>query len=103
MDETTQVLCRQVARHSQILRQRVQLKNEIHSVLATHLIAKCPAADLFGKKGRAWLVVQPLPFDERLGVKQRLRELDRLTEDQAAIEHLLAEAVLHDLRVQRCS
>jgi transposase len=100
-DETTQVLRRQVARRSQVLRQRVRLKNEIHSVLAAHLIAKCPAADLFGRKGRAWLATQPLPLDERLGVEQRLRELDRLTEDQAAIDRLLGEAVLQDQRVQR--
>jgi len=79
----------------------VRLKNEIHSVLATHLLGKSPAADLFGKKGRAWLGEQPLPLDERLGVEQRLRELDRLTEDQVAIERLLGEAVLADPRVHR--
>lgn len=100
-DETTQVLRRQVARRAQILRQRVRLKNEVHAVLAAHLIAKCPAADLFGRKGRAWLACQPLPLDERLGVEQRLRELDRLTDDQAAIDRLLGEAVLHEPRVQR--
>ena len=72
------------------MRQRVRLKNEIHSVLATHLLGKSPAADLFGKKGRAWLGEQPLPLDERLGVEQRLRELDRLTEDQVAIERRVA-------------
>jgi transposase len=100
-DESTQALRRQVARRSQIVRQCVRLKNEIHSVLATHLIAKCPATDLFGKKGRLWLGAQPLPMDERLGVEQRLRELDRLTEDQVAIERLLGEAVLADPSVQR--
>ena len=100
-DESTQALRRQVARRTQIVRQRVRLKNEIHSVLATHLIAKSPAADLFGKKGRAWLAAQPLPLDERLGVEQRLRELDRLGEDQVAIDRLLGEAVLRDERMQR--
>jgi transposase len=100
-DETTQALRRQTARRSQIVRQRVRLKNEIHSVLATHLIGKCPAADLFGKKGRAWLAGQPLPLDERLGVEQRLRELDRLDEDQAAIDRLLGESVLTDPRMHR--
>ena len=92
---------RQTARRSQIVRQRVRLKNEIHSVLATHLIGKCPASDLFGKKGRAWLGQQPLPLDERIGVEQRLRELDRLEEDQAAIDRLLGEAVLSDPQMQR--
>lgn len=100
-DETTQALRRQTARRSQIVRQRVRLKNEVHSVLATHLISKCPAADLFGRTGRAWLAGQPLPLDERLGVEQRLRELDRLGEDQAAIDRLLGEAVLQDPRMHR--
>ena len=51
-DDRTQALRRQVARRSQIVRHRTRLKNEIHSVLATHLIPQCPAADLFGRKGR---------------------------------------------------
>jgi transposase len=100
-DEATQALRRQTARRSQIVRQRARLKNEIHSVLATHLIGKCPASDLFGKKGRVWLGEQPLPLDERLGVEQRLRELDRLDEDQAAIDRLLGQAVLTNPHMQR--
>jgi transposase len=100
-DEDTLALRRQVARRAQIVRQRVRLKNEIHSVLAAHLIAKCPAADLFGRKGRAWLAEQPLPLDERLSVEQRLRELDRLGEDLTAIDRLLGEAVLEDARVHQ--
>jgi transposase len=100
-DEDTLALRRQVARRAQIVRQRVRLKNEIHSVLAAHLIARCPAADLFGRKGRAWLTEQPLPMDERVGVEQRLRELDRLGEDLAAIDRLLGEAALEDARVHQ--
>jgi transposase len=100
-DEDTLALRRQVARRAQIVRQRVRLKNEIHSVLAAHLRPRCPAADLFGRKGRAWLAEQPLPMDERLGVEQRLRELDRLGEDLAAIDRLLGEAVLEDARVHQ--
>jgi transposase len=100
-DEDTLALRRQVARRAQIVRQRVRLKNEIHSVLAAHLRPRCPAADLFGRKGRAWLAEQPLPMDERLGVEQRLRELDRLGEDLAAIDRLLGEAVLEDAHVHQ--
>jgi len=100
-DDRTQALRRQVARRSQIVRHRTRLKNEIHSVLAAHLIPDCPAADLFGRKGRAWLADQPLPLDERLAVEQRLRELDRLGEDLAAIEKLLCESVLHDDQIKR--
>jgi transposase len=78
---------------------RTRLKNEIHAVLAGHLLPKCPAADLFGRRGRAWLAEQPLPLDERLGVQQRLRELDRLGEDLATIDRQVGESVLEDARI----
>lgn len=100
-DDRTQTLRRQVARRSQIVRHRTRLKNEIHAVLAAHLIPHCPATDLFGRKGRVWLSEQPLPMDERLAVEQRLRELDRLGEDLDAIDRLLCESVLHDDQLKR--
>jgi transposase len=100
-DEATQVRRRQVARRAQIVRQRTRLKNAVHSVLATHLIACCPAADLFGHKGRRWRAQPPLPLNERLGVDQRLRELDRLGEDLTVIDRLLGETVIEDARIKR--
>jgi len=100
-DEATQALRRQTACCSLIVRQRVRLTNEVPSVLAIHLIGKCPAADLFGRKGRAWSTEQPLPLDELLGLEQRLRELDRLPEDHATMDRLSAEAVLADPRMLR--
>jgi transposase len=100
-DDATQTLRRQVARRAQIVRQRVRLKNEVHSVLHTYLIPRCPAADLFGHKGRIWLATQPLPLEERLGVEQRLRELDRLGDDLKTIDRLLGEAVVQTQAVQQ--
>jgi transposase len=100
-DERTQALRRQVARRSQIVRQRTRLKNEIHAVLASHLIPRCPATDLFGKKGRTWLSEQPLPMDERIGVEQRLRELDRLAEYLTVIDRALGVEVLQDTNLKR--
>ena len=100
-DAATQTLRRQVARREQVVRQRVRLKNEIHGVLHTYLIPRCPAADLFGRKGRQWLATQPLPLEERLGVEQRMRELDRLHDDLVAIDRLLADAVVHHEAVQQ--
>lgn len=100
-DDATQTLRRQVARRAQIVRQRVRLKNEVHSVLHTYLIPRCPAADLFGRKGRAWLADQPLPMEERLGVEQRLQELDRLGDDLKTIDRLLGEAVVDNPAVQQ--
>ena len=77
-----------------------RLKNEIHSVLSSHLIPRCPATDLFGRKGRAWLSEQPLPLDERVGIEQRLNELDRLGEDLTVIDRGPSE-VINDVNVKR--
>lgn len=100
-DEATQAMRRQVSRRAQIVRQRTRLKNEVHAVLAAYLIERCPATDLFGKKGRGWLSNQLLPTDERMGVEQRLRELDRLGEDLREIERVLAQSVMKDGRLRK--
>jgi transposase len=100
-DAETEALRRQVARRGQLVRHKTRLKNEVQSVLHAHLIPRCPFTDLFGKKCRAWLAEQPLPIDERCAVEQRLREIDRLSEDQQVIDRALAHANLHDPRVHR--
>jgi transposase len=100
-DEATQALRRQVTRRNQIVRQRTRLKNIIQSILHAHLIPSCPAADLCGPKGRAWLRKQVLPEDERLAVERHLREFDRLGEDLAIIESDLARSALADENVAR--
>jgi len=56
---------RLVARRYQVVRHRTRIKNEVHSILHTHLIPKCPHADLFNGRGRSWLLLQSLPNDER--------------------------------------
>ena len=100
-DETTQALRRQVTRRNQIVRQRTRLKNIIQSILHAHLIPACPAADLCGSKGRAWLSKQVLPEDERLAVERHLREFDRLGEDLTVIERDLARSALANENVTR--
>jgi transposase len=57
-DEATQARRRQVARRAHIVRQRTRLKNQVQAVPHRSLIPRCPAADLFGHKGRAWLAEQ---------------------------------------------
>ncbi len=54
-DGETERKRRLVARRYQIMRHRTRLKNEVHSILHAHLIPKCPHADLFNARGRAWL------------------------------------------------
>jgi transposase len=101
LDEPTQALRRQVTRRNQIVRQRSRLKNIIQSILHGHLIPACPHADLCGPKGRAWLVEQAVPEDERLAVERLLREFDRLGEDLAALDRAIGEVMIDSPAVRR--
>jgi transposase len=57
-DPGTERKRRLVARRYEVVRHRTRLKNEVHSILHAHLIPKCPHADLFNARGRAWLAAQ---------------------------------------------
>jgi len=70
---TVQALRRLVARRRGIVRERTRLKNQVQAVLHRNLVPRCPAADLFGQKSRAWLADQPLPVDEQIAVASALR------------------------------
>ena len=52
-DEATHALRRQVARRANIVRRRTRLKNQVQAILQRNLIPRCPAADMFGVKGRS--------------------------------------------------
>jgi transposase len=93
-DAATQALRRQVARRTQIVKQRSRLKSNIQSILHAHLIPPCPHADMLGRKGRAWLASQMLPDDERLAIERHVREVDRLGDDLRVIERDLAQHAL---------
>jgi len=62
------------------------LKNRIHAILHRNFLPRCPAADLFGRKGRNWLMAQTLPADERTTVESVPRELDHVAENLPAID-----------------
>ena len=100
-DARTLALRRQVTRRNQIVRQRVRLKTITQSILHAHLVPQCPHADLFGHRGRSWLLAQHLPADEREAVERHLREYDRLSEDLKVIERELARDALADASIQR--
>jgi transposase len=100
-DEGTEALRRQVSRRAQIVRHRTRLKNQIHAILHRNLVPRCPASDLFGLKGRAWLATQPLPPDERAAVTSLLRALDHGEEDLTELDRGLAGAVLDDAAARR--
>src|SRR3954468_21920811 len=74
-DPATAALRRQVLRRAHIVRQRTRLKNQMHAILHRNLVPRCPAADLFGHKGRRWLSAQDLPPDERAAATALLRQL----------------------------
>lgn len=100
-DARTEELRRLVARRNQVVRHRTRVKNEVHAVLASHLAPRCPHADLFNGRGRAWLDRQVLPDDERRAIGRHVRELDRLGEDLAELDRDIGEAVVDDPAVKR--
>ena len=100
-DAKTLALRRQVTRHNQIVRQRVRLKTITQSIIHAHLVPQCPPADLFGKRGRTWLLAQQLPPDEQDAVARHLREHDRLGDELRVVERDLARDALADADVKR--
>lgn len=93
-DEHTAALRRQVQRRAHIVRQRTRLKNQVQAILHRNLVVRCPAADLFGIKGRAWLAEQDLPADERAAATALLRQLDFHADELALIDKDLAQVAL---------
>ena len=100
-DAETQAMRRQVTRRNQIVRQRVRLRTITQSILHAHLLPQCPHAELFGIRGRAWLLAQPLPPDEKEAVERHLREYDRLGEDLRVVERELAREALTSTSIKR--
>jgi len=100
-DPATQALRRQVARRAHVVRQRTRLKNQVQAILHRNLIPRCPAADLFGIKGRCWLANQPLPPDEALTVEALLRQLDFHGQELRIIDAELGRVALGSPEVKR--
>ncbi len=100
-DDATHALRRQVARRAHIVRQRTRLKNQVQAILHRNLIARCPAADLFGHKGRSWLAEQALPADERQAVAALLRQLDFHAQELKLIDVELGHVALGSGDVKR--
>lgn len=100
-DAATLARRRQVTRRTQLVRQRVRLKSIVQSILHANLLPRCPHADLFGGKGRAWLQAQHLPKDESEAIEQHVQEYDRLSEALKGIERDIARVALSDPNVKR--
>jgi transposase len=76
------------------VRHRTRVKNEVHAILASYLVPRCPHADLFNRRGRAWLDEQLMPDDERAAIARHVREIDRLAEDLAILDRDIGMAVV---------
>jgi hypothetical protein len=83
------------------VRQRTRLKNGVHAIGHRNLVPRCPAADLFGHKGRDWLAEQELPRDERHAVQALLRQLDFAGEELGLIDAELGQVGLRRPEVAR--
>ena len=100
-DAATQARRRQVTRRTQLVKSRARLKAIAQSILHAHLAPRCPHADLFGGKGRAWLRAQVLPEDERVALERHVEEYDRQTAALKAVERDIASIALDDANVRR--
>jgi hypothetical protein len=77
------------------------LKNQVQAILHRNLAPRRPVSDLFGTRGRAWLVRQDLPVDEHDTVLTLLRQLDFHGDELAAVDRDLAGHALADAVVRR--
>jgi transposase len=100
-DDRTRALRRQVTRRAHLVRQRTRVKNQVHAILARNLAPTPPVSDLFGRTGRHWLSMQPLPADERSSVQALLRQLDFHGSELAVVDKELAAEALSDPVVAR--
>jgi transposase len=83
------------------VRQRTRLKNQVQSILHRNLIGRCPAADLFGNTGRAWLATQDLPADEHQAVGALGRQLDFHGQELRIVDAELGRVGLERAEVRR--
>jgi transposase len=100
-DQNTLTLRRQVARRTQLVRQRVRLKNLIQSIPHTHLVPPCPHGNLVGISGRRWLAAQTLPEDERLAVNRHLDLIDQIEQALKTVDADIARHAMGDPLIRR--
>ncbi len=102
-DETTRVRRRLISRRMQLVRQKVREKNQVHAVLQRQLKRRPPMTDVFGVKGRVWLVDQRrlMPIDEQQTVDACLRQIDFLEQEIKLVDLEIAKQVLASEDIRR--
>jgi transposase len=92
--ERCRVMRRRLSRREQLVRSRSRSKNEIHALLMRRLRGKPPVSDLFGVKGRQWLLGLDLPVDEAETLAAAMRHIEFLDTEIEAVEQLIAQDLL---------
>lgn len=100
-DGQTLALRRQVARRTQLVRQRVRLKNLIQSILHAHLVPPCPHGNLVGMSGRKWIAKQRLPQDERDTITRHLSQIDLIEVSLKSVDADIARSAMSDPVIRR--
>jgi transposase len=100
-DSRTLAMRRQVVRRTQLVRQRVRLKNIIQSILHAHLVPPCPHGNLVGVSGRRWLARQIVPDDERHAIDRHLAQIDLIEASLKVVEAEIAQEALSDPVIRR--
>ena len=98
-DEPTQQLRLLVRLRITLGRQRARAKNQLQAVLHQEGFKK-PVADVFGKRGRAWLAGLELSVAGRLVVETWLREVDHLDVELGAQTRELERMARADARAR---
>ncbi len=93
-DDGCRRLRRRLARREQLVHARSRAKNEIHAVLMRRLQGKPPCSDLFGVKGRKWLMGLELPVEETETIQAGLRQIAFLDAEIEEVERLIAKQAL---------
>jgi transposase len=102
-DEATRVRRRLISRRVQLVRQRVREKNQVHAVLQRQLKRRPPMSDVFGVKGRVWLLDQRrwMPLDEQQTIDACLRQIDFLEHEIKLVDLEIARQVLASGDIRR--
>jgi len=100
-DQRTLALRRRVSRRTQLVHQRVRLKNLIQSMLHAHLIPPCPHGNLLGISGRKWVARQIVPEDERAAIERHLGLIDQIEQALKVVEADIARYALDDPLIRR--
>jgi transposase len=99
-DEDTYSRRRQIAERAGVLAQVVRIKGRMKAILHANLIPPYKG-HLFGKAGQRWLDALPLPPEERGMLQRLIAELERVSQQLAEIDKVVAQQALDDPRALR--